>query len=92
MSLAQLYQEQGINSGGQCVSATNANGGPFFIGQEFYTSDYISPDDWTQNDAYSLGSANRCMSGYVNGTVDDRHVRGGQRVGPGDPHRRTTRT
>jgi len=70
VSLAQLYQEQGINSGHQCVSATNANGGPFFIGQEFYTSDYISPDDWTQNDAYSLGSANRCMSGYANGTVD----------------------
>jgi ABC-type transport system substrate-binding protein len=40
------------------------------MGQEFYTSDYISPDDWTQNDAYSLGSANMCMSGYANGTMD----------------------
>jgi len=30
----------------------------------------VSPDDWTQNDAYSLGSANRCMAGYANATVD----------------------
>ena len=40
------------------------------MGQEFYTSDYISPDDWTQNDAVSSGSANRCMAGYANATVD----------------------
>ena len=70
VSLDELYEEQGIDSDGQCVSATTANGGPFYMGQEFYTSDYISPDDWTQNDAYSLGSANRCMAGFSNATVD----------------------
>ncbi|HLM70924.1 MAG TPA: hypothetical protein VK423_06055, partial [Thermoplasmata archaeon] len=67
--LSQLYQEQGLDNG-VCVSTTNANGGPFYMGQEFYTSDYISPDDWTQNDAYSLGSANHCMAGFANATVD----------------------
>lgn len=70
VSLAQLYAEQGHDANGACVSTTNANGGPFYIGQEFYTSDYISPDDWTQNDAYSLGSANACMAGFANQTVD----------------------
>jgi ABC-type transport system substrate-binding protein len=34
------------------------------MGQEFYTSDYISPDDWTQNDFVSTGSANECMAGF----------------------------
>jgi len=34
------------------------------MGQEFYTSDYISPDDWTQNDFVSTGSANACMAGF----------------------------
>jgi len=63
VNLAQLYQEQGLDKG-VCVSSTNANGGPFYMGQEFYTSDYISPDDWTQNDFQSLGSANECMAGY----------------------------
>jgi peptide/nickel transport system substrate-binding protein len=71
VSLTQLYQEQGINSNGQCVSATSSNGGPFYIGQEFYTSDYISPDDWTQNDAVSSGSANLCMAGYSNALVNN---------------------
>ena len=45
-------------------------GGPFPMGQEFYTSDYISPDDWTQNNAISYGSANWCMSAYNNLTMD----------------------
>ena len=70
ISLPDLYVEQSLNSNGVCNSATNTNGGPFYMGQEFYTSDYISPDDWTQNDAYSLGSANMCMAGYSNSTVD----------------------
>jgi peptide/nickel transport system substrate-binding protein len=70
VSLNQLYEEQGLDNG-VCVSTTNANGGPFSMGQEFYTSDYISPDDWTQNDAYSGGSANACMAGYTNATVDN---------------------
>lgn len=61
-----------------CVSQESPStvGGPFPIGQEFYTSDYISPDDWTQNDALSAaiagyGSANACMSGYANATADE---------------------
>jgi peptide/nickel transport system substrate-binding protein len=69
ISLPVLYVEQGLSSG-QCESATAANGGPFWMGQEFYTSDYVSPDDFTQNDAVSSGSANMCMSGYSNSTVD----------------------
>ncbi len=64
VSLDELYEEQGLDSNGQCVSATSANGGPFPMGQEFYTSDYISPDDWTQNDFVSSGSANECMAGF----------------------------
>ncbi|MCI4325560.1 MAG: ABC transporter substrate-binding protein [Thermoplasmata archaeon] len=70
LSLAELYEEQGKDTNGNCVSNSSANGGPFYIGQEFYTSDYISPDDWTQNDALSTGSANNCMAGYANTTVD----------------------
>jgi len=78
VSLDELYEEQGVDSNGQCVSATSANGGPFYMGQEFYTSDYISPDDWTQNDFVSSGSANMCMAGFnsaayasYNETVDN---------------------
>ena len=57
---------------GECGAqeVPNPYGGPFPIGQEFYTSDYISPDDWTQNDALSYGSANQCMAGFANATVD----------------------
>jgi peptide/nickel transport system substrate-binding protein len=69
ISLDNLYEEQTM-TGGVCTTTTAANGGPFPMGQEFYTSDYISPDDWTQNDAYSGGSANLCMSQYSNATVD----------------------
>jgi peptide/nickel transport system substrate-binding protein len=57
-------------STGECISQTSQNGGPFPIGQEFYTSDYISPDDWTQNDIVSSGSANMCMAAYSNVTAD----------------------
>ncbi|HYK93470.1 MAG TPA: ABC transporter substrate-binding protein [Thermoplasmata archaeon] len=70
IALNQLYVEQGTTSSGACVTSTSIAGGPFPIGQEFYTSDYISPDDWTTNDAISWGSANACMSGYANSTVD----------------------
>jgi len=69
ISLPDLYVEQSV-SNGRCVSATSANGGPYFMGQEFYSSDYVSPDDWTQNDAVSSGSANMCMAGYHNASVD----------------------
>jgi len=69
ISLPDLYVEQSVSSG-HCISSTNANGGPYYMGQEFYSSDYVSPDDWTQNDAVSTGSANMCMAGYHNDTVD----------------------
>jgi peptide/nickel transport system substrate-binding protein len=69
ISLSDLYEEQALTNGA-CTTTTGANGGPFPMGQEFYTSDYISPDDWTQNDAVSYGSANLCMSEYDNSTVD----------------------
>ena len=70
ISLPQLYDEQTVNGAGVCVSATTAGGGPFPMGQEFYTADYVSPDDWTQNDAVNTGSANLCMAGYNNATVN----------------------
>jgi len=68
ISLPELYAEQALTNG-QCTTQTGAYGGPFYMGQEFYTSDYISPDDWTQNDAQYYGSANLCMSQYDNSTV-----------------------
>jgi peptide/nickel transport system substrate-binding protein len=71
ITLDNLYTEQAVNpTTGICTTETNTNGGPFYIGQEFYTSDYISPDDWTMNDALSTGSANQCMSRYSNATMD----------------------
>jgi peptide/nickel transport system substrate-binding protein len=79
VSLDELYEEQGRNPDGSCVSSTSANGGPFYMGQEFYTSDYISPDDWTQNDAVNTGSANLCMAGFNNATVNfDTYYAAGQ--------------
>ena len=69
ISLDELYEEQAVDTSGVCTTETGANGGPFPLGQEFYTSDYVSPDDWTQNDAQVAGSANLCMSQYDNSTV-----------------------
>jgi peptide/nickel transport system substrate-binding protein len=70
--LPNLYAIQLADSNGVCASQAVPNqfGGPFPIGQEFYTSDYISPDDWTQNNALSSGSANACMSAYADAQVD----------------------
>ncbi len=70
--LANLYAIQLADSSGVCASLAipNQYGGPFPIGQEFYTSDYIAPDDWTQNNAISWGSANACMSAYNNPNMD----------------------
>jgi peptide/nickel transport system substrate-binding protein len=66
VSLAQFYEEQTLDpANGLCMSAETVNGaGPFYIGQDFYASDYISPDDWTQEDFLSYGSANQCQSGF----------------------------
>ncbi len=71
ISLERLYEIQQVDpSTGQCTAQMPVGGGPFPIGQEFYTSDYIAPDDWTQNIAISWGSANMCMAGYNNATMD----------------------
>jgi ABC-type transport system substrate-binding protein len=66
ITLAQFYVEQQIDPNtGACESAEVYEGaGPFYIGQDFYSSDYISPDDWTQEDFLSFGSANICQSGF----------------------------
>jgi peptide/nickel transport system substrate-binding protein len=66
--LGQFYTEQQLDSNtGQCYGSEVYQGvGPFYIGQDFYSSDYISPDDWTQEDFLSFGSANICQSGFNN--------------------------
>ena len=68
ISLAQFYTEQTLDPAtGQCIGSEVYQGtGPFYIGQDFYSSDYISPDDWTQEDFLSFGSANICQSGFNN--------------------------
>jgi len=68
ISLAQFYTEQTLDPNtGQCIGSETYEGvGPFYIGQDFYSSDYISPDDWTQEDFLSFGSANICQSGFNN--------------------------
>ncbi|MGC2290273.1 MAG: ABC transporter substrate-binding protein [Thermoplasmata archaeon] len=53
-----------------CVAQTSANGGPYPFGWEFYTSDWISPDDWTLNNVWQYGSANECMGGYNNSAMN----------------------
>jgi len=72
-SIAALYNLQSIDpSTGLCTAQSSSGGqGPFPMGLEFYTADYVSPDDYTQNDAYTYGSANMCMSGYSNSTVNN---------------------
>src|SRR5207247_8517725 len=63
-NIDKLYELQQTDADGNCIAQTTANGGPCPIGQEFYTSDYISPDDWTQNNAISYGTANASMDAY----------------------------
>jgi len=69
ITLAQFYTEQTIDpQTGACTGSEVYEGvGPFYIGQDFYSSDYISPDDWTQEDFLSFGSANICQSGFNSG-------------------------
>jgi len=69
ISLPDLFVEESY-SAGRCVSSTTANGGPFYMGEEGYSADYIAPDDYTRNDALSFGSATMCMNGYYNASVD----------------------
>jgi peptide/nickel transport system substrate-binding protein len=84
ISLSDLYVEQTYSTTlHACTTATATNGGPLYMGQEFYTSDYISPDDWTFNDAVSYGSANLCMSGYSNASVDQNITNAAAESNPG---------
>jgi peptide/nickel transport system substrate-binding protein len=70
ISIDQLVEEQYYNGNGQCVSATSSNGGPFYIGVDYYTGDYVGPDDPTELNAWSQGGYNICMAEFANATVD----------------------
>ncbi len=70
MSIVQLAVEQAQNGAAQCISDTSSNGGPFYIGINYYTGDYIGPDDASQLNALSFGSYNWCMSELYNSTID----------------------
>jgi peptide/nickel transport system substrate-binding protein len=74
MSIDQLVEEQSQESYGGlpvvCVSQTPANDGPFYIGLDYYTGDYVGPDDPTELNAWSAGGYNLCMSEFANATVD----------------------
>ncbi len=71
LNLPTYYTEQGFDlTTGLCIAQEHLNGGPFEIGMEFYSSDWIAPDDWTLNNVWTYGSANQCMGGYSNATMD----------------------
>ena len=70
VNLGQLAEEQALGPSG-CGSTTTINGGPFPIGEDYYTADYVAPDDATQLDALSYGSYNVCQSEYANTAVMD---------------------
>ena len=71
LALDTYYTLEGYDSTtGQCIAQEALNGGPFPMGMEFYSSDWIAPDDWTLNNVYTYGSANLCMGGYSNATMD----------------------
>ncbi|MGA7846896.1 MAG: ABC transporter substrate-binding protein [Thermoplasmata archaeon] len=71
LSLPTYYAEEGFDlTTGDCIAQEHVNGGPFEIGMEFYSSDWIAPDDWTLNNVWTYGSANICMGGYSNATMD----------------------
>jgi ABC-type transport system substrate-binding protein len=70
VDLPTFYADQEVVNG-VCQGLIPGTGGPFYIGQDFYSSDYISPDDWTQNDFASTGSANVCQSQFnTNASLD----------------------
>jgi len=72
ISPATLVEEQVRDlSTGNCISAESFNGGPFYTGIDYYTADYIAPDDATQANALSYGGFNVCMSEYANATMDN---------------------
>jgi peptide/nickel transport system substrate-binding protein len=72
VNLGQLTALQGRDpSTGVCVSDESQYGGPFYIGESYYTADYVSPDDATQGNALSYGFYNVCQSEYANTSVVD---------------------
>jgi peptide/nickel transport system substrate-binding protein len=70
MSIDQLVEEQSENSAGQCISTTASDGGPFYIGLDYYSADYVGPDDPTELNAWSEGGYNLCMSEFASPQVD----------------------
>jgi peptide/nickel transport system substrate-binding protein len=71
MSYDQLIIEQAYDlNTGLCTSTESTNGGPYPIGMDFYSADYVAPDDATQLDALSYGEYNECQSEYANATMD----------------------
>ena len=72
LNLNQLAVEQSFDPNtGACTSTESTNGGPFYIGEDFYTADYVAPDDATQALATSIAGFNYCQSEYANATVDN---------------------
>ncbi len=72
-----LVEEQARDlSTGNCISAESYDGGPFYAGIDYYTADYIAPDDATQANALSYGGFNVCMSEYANASMDNLVVAG----------------
>lgn len=69
VSIGQLVEEQTKGTTG-CISATSANGGPFYIGINYYTGDYVGPDDPTELNAWSQGGYNYCMAEFSSPQVD----------------------
>jgi peptide/nickel transport system substrate-binding protein len=70
MSIDQLIVEQTYTASGTCPTQTSAYGGPFYIGMDYYTADYVAPDDATQLNAATGGFYNGCMSEFSNATMD----------------------
>lgn len=71
MSYNQLIIEQSYDPNtGACTSTENVNGGPYPIGMDFYSADYVAPDDATQLNALSYGVYNACQSEYYNPAMD----------------------
>jgi peptide/nickel transport system substrate-binding protein len=71
VSVDQLVEEQSQNSAGQCISATSADGGPFYIGLDYYSADYVGPDDPTELNAWNEGGYNLCMAEFNSTQVNN---------------------
>jgi ABC-type transport system substrate-binding protein len=80
LALEQYTETNSSNPSGPpvCVSQTSQDGGPFYIGLDYYTGDYVGPDDPTELNAWSTGGYNECMSELDNGTVNDWFYHGAE--------------